>query len=1319
MATKCLKRASDGVQSARMSELVLIDERFELLEKVARGGMGAVYRAVDRTTQRMVAIKVLRDQTDEAINRFRHEAQVLGEIEHGHVVRYIYHGKMNSGDPYLVMEWLEGETLATRLERGALGIQETAELARRVASGLAAAHARGIVHRDVKPGNVFLANGQISQLKLLDFGIARLDTLKAALTVPGTIVGTPGYMAPEQAKGPRNRIDSRVDVFSLGCVLFECLTGRPAFQGTHILARLAKLLMEDPPRVRELRPDVPENFDELISVMLSKDPEKRPADCETLAMQIERMGSLEGLDLVPRRSSPQSLTHTEKRLVSVVAVVPFRQTGDDVVGEGTVLVEESLLATVRRLVRPFGAKVEEITNGMFVVLLVGTGPATDQAAIAARCALRLRLLMPNASIVLLTGRGENTGRLPVGEVFESATSLLVRMNAQGHATRGIYIDEITRALLDVRFGVTVESGRILLWGEQDVVAEVRTLLGRPSPFVGRDRELRHLFETVEEAIEERHGRVVLVTGEAGTGKSRLRYEFIERLQSKYPRVAVSIGRGDSTSAGSAFLLLASAFRSSMGIAKDEPLPIARNKIEDTVSPYVAPAERLRVTEFLGELIGVPCADENDPRMRAARQNPTIMADQVQSAYLEFVRSVVATEIVVFVLEDVHWGDGPSIKLIDTALRELSDKPFIVVAFARPNVHQVFPRLWAGRGVHSMTLGGLTRRGSEALIKGMLGPDTHASTIAAIVDRSGGNAFYLEELIRAVAEGRGAQLPETVLGMVEARIAALEPGARRTLRAASIFGDTFWEGALHKLLQDEGSSYGLAYIKELCARELITRRSNSRFLGEVEYTFRHSLLREGAYAMLTDRDRALGHELAGEWLRHAGEPDPMVLAEHFEHGTVPRKAACYYAKAAEQALRGADFPAALTRTEKGLALGAEGEAKAALHGTLSSGYILTAQYAKAYESASSVLADATLGSSSRARALGYAVASAIFLGKYDVFGELFPEILTIEPEPNVAALIAQALYSVFIMFVVTGQSDHAAPYLQRMVKIADKDRNADFLTAAWTEFALMFAAREMKNDLWLARQHNIAAADRYAAAGAREYVAITNAHLGLSHLQLGLLAKAEQLLDGVLAMPDAGKLAYMYARYYKSRLFLERKQLDEALEMTAILAEEALAANDHVMLWCARLLTVGILVASDKLDAADGVLDELAETNAFLPFLRARFLSLRADICRRRGRAEDVVVLAAESVAVGRAGPRYNYGEDPLRLRYALVLHAAGRWDTARDVIRQAREDLLGCAAKIPDEAVRRAYLENIATHAQTLALARDWLNDHEVQRSGE
>ena len=217
-----------------MSESGLIDGRFELLEQAARGGMGEVHRALDRTTQSIVAVKLIRQQDDEAVRRFSQEARVLGEIEHAHVVRYIAHGRMARGEPYLVMEWLEGETLSGRLARGPLSIEETYELGRRLASGLGAAHTRGIIHRDVKPGNVFLVDGQISRAKLIDFGIARHEASNSLLTMTGTLMGTPGYMAPEQFAGAP--VDAAADQFSFCVALFEALYGQRPFPGATVMA---------------------------------------------------------------------------------------------------------------------------------------------------------------------------------------------------------------------------------------------------------------------------------------------------------------------------------------------------------------------------------------------------------------------------------------------------------------------------------------------------------------------------------------------------------------------------------------------------------------------------------------------------------------------------------------------------------------------------------------------------------------------------------------------------------------------------------------------------------------------------------------------------------------------------------------------------------------------------------------------------------------------------------------------------------------------------------------------------------------------------
>jgi len=1286
-------------------------ERFELLETAGSGGMGTVYRGLDQTTGNVVAVKVLIDASTESISRFATEAQVLAQIEHPHVVRYVAHGVMAAGKPFLAMEWLDGVSLAERLKQGPLSVDETMELAKRVGGALGVAHAQGYVHRDIKPSNLFLPNHDVHQVKLLDFGIARLDRVTSALTKTGMLIGTPGYMAPEQAKGERGNLDARADMFSLGCVLYECLVGKPAFEGIHVIALLAKLLMEEPVRVRELRPDVPWALDALIHRLLSKDPGQRPPDGNALAQALEQLGSGDLPRISIRPPASEAITHSEKRLVSVVAVVPSiaEKIEESGVTLGSMPIPGKLLAEVRRAVQPFGAKIEELASGMLIALLVGTGLATDQATIAARCALRMHLLLPNSPLVLLTGRGESTGKLPIGEVFERAVSLLETVKTSANEDGFICIDDVTYALLDGRFDVARENGAAILRGEKPIGAESRKLLGQHSPFVGRDRELRNLLEFVEEGLEEQRSNVVLVTAEAGAGKSRLRHEFLQRLQIAHPEVLISMGRGDSIGAGSAFALLGSAFRGSLDIAADAPIDERRQKLTVAVEHYFNGDAARRISGFLGEMIGIPFADEQDPRIRAARQNPSIMADQIQTAYVDLVRAVTKQRPILLVLEDLHWGDGPSVKLVDAALRELSDQPFLVAAFARPEVLDVFPKLWAGRGVQAISLSGLARKGAEQLIKAMLGEVADVKTVARIVDRAAGNIFYLEELIRAVSEGRGQTLPESVLGMVEARLASLAPDARRILRAASVFGETFWAGSLQALLRDEFSDEGNDHLRQLCNLELIAEHPTSRFSAEVEYGFRHALVREGAYAMLTDRDRALGHALAGEWLEKMGDRDPTVLAEHFERGGTIAKAAAYYAQAAEQAMRGADFPAAIARAKKGLDCGAEGQTKIALYEVLLIVYFLIAQYASCYDAACLLMETSGGDARLHARALGFSAASALFLGRLDAFGNLVPQLLSVIPEANEVAGLAQALYGVFIAFILAGQREAAQTYLQRILEITSKYLDTDLLAAGWADFSLIFAAREIDGNLWKAREHNRASAALFERAGARELLAITNAHLGLSQFQLGLFKEAEELFDSVLATPDAGNLALMYATYYKCLLLVEIGRIEQATTMATQLAQEASSSSDFVMLWCARLLVAEASIASHKLDEAQSVLDELGANNAFLPFLRARFDSIRSEISRRRGDFTEAARLAAESITAGRSGPRYNYGEDPLQLRHALALHASGDIREARDIIRASCDDLRARAARIQDEKVRQAYLENISSHAQTFTLAQEWL----------
>ncbi|WP_437615972.1 serine/threonine-protein kinase [Sorangium sp. So ce834] len=279
------------------AEPEVVAGRFEVDTLLGEGGMGVVFEAWDREERRSVALKVLRDVDEATSARFDREAEALAALSHPGIVGYVAHGSTPLGERYLAMERLVGVTLAERLAAGPLGVRDAAEVGHGVASALAAAHEKGLVHRDIKPSNIFLQDGAVDRVKLLDFGLARGPNA-AAVTGAGTLVGTPSYMAPEQVRGAATP-DARTDLFALGAVLFECLTGRAPFSGADTEAVLVKILVERPPAVRELCPLAPPALEALVARMLAKAPEVRPASAAEVAAQLAVLLADEGLGAAP------------------------------------------------------------------------------------------------------------------------------------------------------------------------------------------------------------------------------------------------------------------------------------------------------------------------------------------------------------------------------------------------------------------------------------------------------------------------------------------------------------------------------------------------------------------------------------------------------------------------------------------------------------------------------------------------------------------------------------------------------------------------------------------------------------------------------------------------------------------------------------------------------------------------------------------------------------------------------------------------------------------------------------------------------------
>jgi serine/threonine-protein kinase len=288
--------------------------RYELIEKIGRGGMGVVYRGKDTVIGRAVAVKMLIsdiDVSDETRQRFFREARSAGQLTHRNVVT-IYDFGEEGGRAYIVMELLHGESLTNLLGRGVkLPLEQQVEIMMRVSEGLAFAHSRGIIHRDVKPANLFVtADGQV---KILDFGVARIASSK--LTRSGLLVGTPDYMSPEQVMG--QVVDQRSDVFSAGAVFYQLLTGRKPFAAKRLPDVLNKVRLEAPEAITEA--EAPADLTAIVMKALEKDPAHR------YQRTVEMLASLTRFMQAWDRQTRDIATHAFERYTENAALLEARR----------------------------------------------------------------------------------------------------------------------------------------------------------------------------------------------------------------------------------------------------------------------------------------------------------------------------------------------------------------------------------------------------------------------------------------------------------------------------------------------------------------------------------------------------------------------------------------------------------------------------------------------------------------------------------------------------------------------------------------------------------------------------------------------------------------------------------------------------------------------------------------------------------------------------------------------------------------------------------------------------------------------------------
>jgi len=1329
----------------------VVADRFEIERRVSTSGMSAVFRAHDRRIGGEVAFKVLfgRDAGEHKERLYR-EARILEKLSHPGIVRHVAHGAMPDGSPFLAMEWLHGETLAKRLARTGLTMSEAVRLVTRVAETLAVAHAKGIIHRDIKPTNLILRDGDIERPTIIDFGIARMGLEASSITNTGVILGTLGYMSPEQARGIKH-VDARADVFALGAVLFKCVTGKPAFAGEDEIAVLAKMLFDKPPRARELRKDVPFALDDLIARMLSRDVLQRPLDGGVAAAELAALGTTDSLASFSFRETSTHtdfLTRGEQRLVSVVAVASPPKADDEVMfADGTWQGLVSLTEVLRTAISPFGAQIEPGNRGVIVVTLPGRHGATDQAARAARCVLSMRAAAPLAPMVLATGRAVLDDGVPAGDAVDRAIRRVSQLSVDALASGGsrrVHIDEVTAGLLDERFVVRGDTtSGLFLEGEQASPDAGRMLLGKPTPCVGRERELVMLESVFAEVVADDVARVVLVTAPAGVGKSRLRYEFLRTLSHRGTVHEVWTSRGDPMRARSPFGMLGQILRAAADTQDGEDVRVQREKVRARVARHVAPAERARVTQFLCELIGLSLPEDDNVQLRAARQDPVLMGDQMRRAFEDWLHAECTEHPVLLVLEDLHWGDLPSVKFVDAALRALADKPLMVLSLARPEAFDLFPNLFKERGVQELVLKELSKKASEKLVRQVLGDNTPDDVVEHVVHRAAGNAFYLEELIRSVSLGISQgrlglpmntgsiappadsatdarrrpsrappplALPGTVLAMVQARLEALEPDARRVLRAASVFGQSFWRsGVIALLAGEQGDAHVGVWLDELCERELISRRDQTKFHGEQEYVFRQALIAETAYTTLTDKDRTLGHKLAAQWLEKVGESEAVVLAEHLERGGEPKRAITLYRRAAAQALEGNDLAACLERADAGIACGAEGEVLGRLLLRKAEAHRWRAENALAKSCAERALPLLPQSARRWFLAAGEVIEASARLGEYANLHRLVDELCEVRATGRLTQAHLVALTRAACVLMEVGHYLSADEILRRIDDAFELSRSQgeDPLAVAHVYRTRAYRAQVAGDAATALSLYNIAigkfeeAGDTRAAC--RQVVSAASACI-----ELGAYADAERALSDAAVAGERMGLTGVTAsvRHHSAMLVARQGDITGALERANSAIEAFVAQGDRRMEAAARLYRAVFLARSGDLEGAEREATiALAGGGAASP-LGAYAYAVLGRIHLDGNRIDRAEAPAREAVRLLDDLGGVEEGESYLRLTFAETRIALGDHDGAREALATARVRILERAAMIRDPAWKAFFLERVPENARTMELSR-------------
>ncbi len=684
-------------------------------------------------------------------------------------------------------------------------------------------------------------------------------------------------------------------------------------------------------------------------------------------------------------------------------------------------------------------------------------------------------------------------------------------------------------------------------------------------------------------------------------------------------------------------------------------------------------------------------------------------DRVRAAFEEWLRDLTSERPVAIVLEDVQWADAPSVSLVDGALRNLSDKPLFVLAIARPEVKTRFPRLFEARDPQRLALAKLTRKSSEALVRSVVGEAISPPLLERILTRADGNAFYLEELVRAVAAPRAPssrdapfELPDTVLGTVQARLDALGSEAKRIIKAASIFGEEATARGVAAVLASDDVAAVEHLLSALATDEVLERRPDP---GESTFVFRHALLRDGAYELLLDDDRKAGHERAGAWLASRGERDALVIARHFELGGAWGEAMPHYQRAAEHALQANDFALAVACAGKALLAGATGHTACKLLVITAEAKRWMGDHAGAMEAASRASTLSEPGSHLWLSAMREIIDGHGRLGNLGPIEPLAARVAATEHDEDAVGAKITALTFAATNLVYHGDTARGALIVADVERLANESRGLSPLERARVH-ELRATLAGLTDQLQRAREEFTLALAFLDAEGEERRALLVRSNLSFIELQLGHIERAEATLHA--ALPVAIRLGVETTR----ALLLQnlgtalawQGRSREAVDVQTRALELFLSHKDPRLAGWSRLYLAELAIERSDLDEALAQAGEVLAGGVDMQAIGAHAVVARVELLR--GAPKESLASAQLAVkAIERVGCVEGF-EILARVTLAEAWLANGDTESAREALRLARERVETGLRGIEDAELRARFVERVPDHARLYELCR-------------